>query len=270
MCELLGLSFDAPVTTDVSIHEFASRGHENPDGWGLAWYPDQSVAVIKEAIPWYSSKHTDFLESYSELRSKIYIGHVRHKTVGGPVTHADTHPFIRELNGREYCFAHNGTLLDLPSHFPLQRFRPIGGTDSEYIFCHLLDAIATELGDLDPESSWHWLHKKFLSMNLHGRMNILFSDGQSLFCYHDRGGYKGLNWRLMSGFIPHTKRLEDEEITIELDVAPATTGVVVATCPLGGTGWASFLPGELLVLREGRVQEKLGVDNFFTRAKKKP
>jgi glutamine amidotransferase len=253
MCELLGLCFDAPVAADITVHEFASRGRENPDGWGLAWYPDKSVALAKEAIAWQASRHTVFLESYPALRSTIYIGHVRHKTVGGPVTHADTHPFARELNGQEYSFAHNGTLSDLARAFPLRRFLPLGQTDSEHAFCHLLDAIATDLGDLQTEKSWCWLHAKLLSMNRHGRMNFLLSDGRSLFCYHDLAGHKGLTWRHLPGYTPQPSRLEDQDLKIELNAAPATRGMVVATCPLSGTGWKPVRPGELLVIQDGKL-----------------
>src|SRR6266436_4204484 len=125
MCELMGFSFAQPMIADFSIREFARRGEENADGWGLAWYPDRSLALVKEAVKWESSSYTDFLESYAGIRSPICIAHVRHLTRGKP-TRADSHPFAREWLGREYCFAHNGTL---PHAFglPLGRFHPIGG-----------------------------------------------------------------------------------------------------------------------------------------------
>ena len=55
---------------------------ENADGWGLAWYPDRSVAVVKEALDWRESPYSKFLESYARLRSPIYIAHVRHRSTG--------------------------------------------------------------------------------------------------------------------------------------------------------------------------------------------
>lgn len=67
MCELMGLSFARPISADFSIHEFALRSEENADGWGLAWFPDRSVAVIKEPLAWHESKFTRFLESYDRL-----------------------------------------------------------------------------------------------------------------------------------------------------------------------------------------------------------
>jgi glutamine amidotransferase len=135
----------------------------------------------------------------------------------------------------------------------LHRFRPLGQTDSEHVFCHLLDAIASHLGDLQTEKSWSWLHAKLLSMNRHGRMNFLLSDGRSLFCYHDLAGHKGLTWRPLPGHTPQPSRLEDRDLKIELDAAPATRGMVVATCPLSGTGWKTVRPGELLVVQDGKL-----------------
>ena len=87
--------FAKPIVADFTIREFARRGQDNADGWGLAWYPDRSLALIKEAVRWQASKHTGFLESYAGISSSILIAHVRHLTTG-VATHADTHPFARE------------------------------------------------------------------------------------------------------------------------------------------------------------------------------
>src|SRR5712675_2361452 len=93
MCELLGLSFARPLSADFSIRVFALRAAENADGWGLAWYPDRSLAIVKEALDWRESLYSRFLETYQGLRSEIYIAHVRHRSTSGTPTHADTHPF---------------------------------------------------------------------------------------------------------------------------------------------------------------------------------
>src|ERR1700722_17188201 len=102
MCELMAMSFEAPISADFSLKEFAARGEENPDGWGLAWYPDRSLAIVKEPLKWASSRYARFLETYPPLLSRTYMAHVRHKTVGDEPTHADTHPFAREMGGRDY------------------------------------------------------------------------------------------------------------------------------------------------------------------------
>ena len=58
MCELMGLSFARPIPADFSIREFALRCVDNADGWGLAWYPDRSLALVKEARTWRHSGYS--------------------------------------------------------------------------------------------------------------------------------------------------------------------------------------------------------------------
>ncbi len=256
MCELMGLSFARPVSADFSVRAFAARGEDNADGWGLAWYPDQSAAIVKEPRKWAASSFAGFLETYSHLRSTTYIGHVRHKTVGGPPTYADTHPFVRELHGRDLVFAHNGTLEGPLWDLPVRRFRPVGATDSERAFCLLLDRLADRIGPLEDEGHWRWLHEELLRLNRFGKMNMLLSDGSHLFAYHDANGYKGLTHRALV-LRPHcSRRLEDASLAIDLvddEGDEVDVGQVVATRPLGGEGWQPFRHGELIVFRAGRL-----------------
>src|SRR5262245_33590568 len=89
MCELMGMSFAKPVVASVSIQAFSERSADNADGWGLAWYPDHSLAMIKQPVQW-SVHHNKFLEHYPGLLSSMYVAHVRRKTTGHVLTHADT------------------------------------------------------------------------------------------------------------------------------------------------------------------------------------
>jgi glutamine amidotransferase len=253
MCELMGLSFARPISADFSIHAFAPRSDENADGWGLAWYPDRSLALVKEPVQWETSTYTRFLESYPRLLASIYIAHIRHRTTGGPPTHADTHPFRRELAGRDYCFAHNGTLLGF-LELPLGRYHPVGATDSERVFCYLLEEVAQRVGHLDDAGGWDWLHGRLAELNRGGKLNCVLSDGRRLFCYHDAAAYKGLAFRPVRMHDHERRRFEDPVLHVSLDgSAEVNHGFVVATCPLSNSGWHSFQAGELIVLEEGRV-----------------
>jgi predicted glutamine amidotransferase len=257
MCELMGLSFAEPVSADFSIREFALRSQDNADGWGLAWYPDQSLAIIKEPLSWQTSDLTTFLESYSRLISRTYIGHVRHRTVGGPPTHADTHPFSRELGGREYAFAHNGTLNFVSRPHGGGRFAPIGGTDSERAFCSLLAQIEGAYPPkpwLDTESEWAWLHARLVELNDFGKLNCILSDGRRLFCYRDAAGHKGLCWRKVYLQHKRARRLEDNTIGVKLSSENANQGYVIATRPLTSHEWQDFAPSELAVFESGKLR----------------
>jgi glutamine amidotransferase len=248
----MGLSFARPISADFSIRAFAQRGEENADGWGLGWYPDQSLAIVKEPVRWQASKYTTFIENYHAILSSIYLAHVRHRTVGGPPTHADTQPFRRELRGRDYCFAHNGTITSYDK-LPLGRFRPVGATDSERLFCALLAALERRKSDLDSEDDWRWLHAKLRVFNRRGTLNLLLSDGRRLFCYHDRTGHNGMVYRPIRVRNHETRRFEDEEIRLDLEGEAANHGLVIASHPLRGQGWQRIQPGELLVLAAGVI-----------------
>jgi glutamine amidotransferase len=281
MCELMAMSFERPVVARFALREFGPRSDENPDGWGLGWYSDRSLALVKEPVKWTESPTSRFLENTATVSSRIVLAHVRHKTMGGAPNHADTHPFSRELGGRDYCFAHNGTLDGLAWDLPLGAFQPIGDTDSERFFCHLLSEITKRGGRLDEPADWNWLHAKLSDANRFGKLNVLLSDGQRLFVYHDVNGWKGLNYLRMfgEGWSDHRRvdtahqpslepgkdlgmvggahpTLGNSSKSASEDPARGTAnhGVVVATCPLSSSGWHSFQLGELIVIDAGQVR----------------
>src|SRR5208337_2115149 len=146
VCELLGICSSTKIRPGRYFKVLRQRGQErsegggNPDGWGIALYPDEKgVQLIKEHIPAASSKLSEFLSTYERLCSKIFVAHVR-RASRGVVTYSNTHPFCRELRGREYAFCHNGTIRNI-RRFPFGRHRPVGKTDSEHLFCHILSFI---------------------------------------------------------------------------------------------------------------------------------
>jgi len=233
MCELLGLSYAKPISPAFALRQFGPRCERNPHGWGLAWYPDRALALVKEPVKWTDSKLSGFLATYAGLQAPIYVGHLREKSTGGTPTFADTHPFKREWAGRDYCFAHNGTLHRV-TDLPLGRFQPVGQTDSEHAFCHLLEAVANRGTHLDAEADWIWLHGQLSAINALGKLNCLLSDGLRLFAYHDQAGWKGL---------AHRKAL----------AAPGRSGFLVSSRPLGTGRWCSFQFGELAVFERGKL-----------------
>ena len=139
----------------------------------------------------------------------IFIGHVRFASCGD-VNLENTHPFTRRVNGSDFVFAHNGTLdkSRLATHgsagFPAE-----GSTDSELAMCVLLSWMARERFD----NGDYALVEQFLrELNDAGKLNLLFSDGKRLYCYHDTGGYNGLCWTHREApflpSLPSRRRLE--------------------------------------------------------------
>ncbi|MBD3404663.1 MAG: class II glutamine amidotransferase [Candidatus Lokiarchaeota archaeon] len=251
MCELLALNFGMETSLQITFRGFQKRGSCNPDGWGLAYYPDESAIIIKEPITSTQSKLATFVSKYSEIRGKIFIGHVRKASVGNKGCFKNTHPFTRELDGKQFVFAHNGTLRNHDS-LSSQYFTPIGDTDSEHSFCHLLSEYKDKIGSIQKREHFDCIHSILKAINERGNFNCIFSNGEYLFCYHDRDKYKGLDFVERIAPFGHVE-LVDDDWKVNLDEEKDTNqhGYVIATKPLTKEVWKSFESGELIVLRNG-------------------
>lgn len=239
MCELLGMS--AKHDTDVS-HSLAllrPRGGEigpHADGWGLAFYEGREARVFKEPVPAAESRCLAFIAEY-DYRSTIVIGHIR--KANPPEfgrTSANTHPFSRELKGRSWVFAHNGKLpgIDADPRFTLERFHPIGSTDSEHAFCLLLDRLAratdgSPLGAADVAAA---LRPPVEALCELGEFNFLLSDGMHLVAF--------ANTELHYVVRSCVERGCRQEV------------VLLATTALTDEAWLPIEPGRLHIFVEGR------------------
>ncbi|MGA2227644.1 MAG: class II glutamine amidotransferase [Syntrophobacteraceae bacterium] len=265
VCELLGISSSTKVRPGRYFKTFRRRGEElpegegNPDGWGIALYPDgRAVQVIKERIPAASSKLSEFLSAYEHLCSKIFVGHIR-KASRGIICFSNTHPFSREIGGKDYVFAHNGTIRSIRK-FSLGRYKPVGDTDSEHIFCYILNHIEDRgirgWTEEDLLAFWkfliainRWPTKDQTKPN---KLNILLSDGETLICYTDFYGI-GRLYRLI---LQVTGDVDSDDIDTsechEFKDGTAKSIGVIATRPVDqDKRWVSMEPGELCAIRNG-------------------
>jgi glutamine amidotransferase len=252
MCELLGMSFNQAVRPSLSFRGFRQRGKYNQEGWGLGFYPDKAAQIIKEPQKASESRLSEFIRDDPEIRSKLFIAHVRRGSLC-KVAYMNTHPFSRELKGKEYIFAQNGTLSSLEK-LPLGRFRKIGCTDSEHAFCHILNCV--EERDLIrwSDENLDWLTEKLREINDLGHFNCIFSDGEYLFCYYDQGGYSGLCFLHRRAPYGQVQLLdEDFEINLSEEKDPIQRGFIIATKGLTDEPWESFIPGELIVFENGKI-----------------
>jgi len=254
MCELLGLCFSRPIRPSISFVGFRRRGEVNRHGWGVAFYPDNSAQVIKEPINAGASELSNFLKDYKHMSSKILLAHVRHATIGSH-TRMNTHPFQRELGGRDWVFAHNGDLRgDLGRALPLGVYRPVGETDSEHAFCHLMELIRKRGIRKWGQDDYAWILAQLRRINRLGVFNCLLSDGERLFAY--RGSDEKRTLFFLNRVPPYGRvRLLDGDFSIDLDDSkgPAGFGFIVATRPLTDEAWMPVPPGQLLVFMDGKA-----------------
>jgi predicted glutamine amidotransferase len=114
------------------------------------------------------------------IKTLLAVAHVRKRT-RGPVSLVNTHPFVRELWGRQFVFAHNGTIKGA-RRLTLGRFRPVGTTDSEHAFCALLGAVAHEFDryPASPTALAEAVAAHGARIGRGGTFNFLMADGRQL------------------------------------------------------------------------------------------
>lgn len=264
VCEILAMSFNLPIKPKISFKGFRYRGKKNPNGWGIAFYPDKSAQVMKEPVEVGKSPLAKFLQNYDGIKTKIFIAHVRRASKGSK-SHKNTHPFSRELNGKEYVFVHNGNIENF-KNLSTGRFKPIGDTDSEHVFCHLLNWIEEQNISWD-KNSFNKLSNKLKELNKYGTFNCVFSDGEFLFCYSDKNSYNRLCFLHRKPSYGKIHLVNEElEVNLEEEKRQEQTGFIIATRRLTNESWEDFKPGELIVFKNGKMiySNKRNVGERFT------
>ena len=122
-----------------SFTGFATRAEEHKDGFGIAFFEGKGVRLFVDTHSARESPVAEMVRRYP-IKSENIVAHIR-KATQGRVALENTHPFVRELWGRYWVFAHNG---DLKGFAPRLHgaFRPVGDTDSERAFCWLMQELA--------------------------------------------------------------------------------------------------------------------------------
>lgn len=251
MCELLGLNFRYPVSASFSFRGFRHRSEKNAHGWGIARYDGAACQVFKEAGKAEDSRLAEFIRDYEAFQSRIFIGHVRDAT-RGEHNLANTHPFLRVIRGREIVLAHNGTLKKAPLPDEELAFCKVGDTDSEGILCALLTVLEQDGVLLDDFPAIEGILSGF---NQGGTMNLLFSDGDRLYCFKDRSGHNGLQLvERAAPFQPVSLKDEDWQVDFKEEKEPDQHGYVIASHPLTvDEPWIDLPPGALYVFQNGSL-----------------
>lgn len=270
MCELLALSTSGPTRLTFSLHTLASRGGatgSSRDGWGVAFYQGEDVALFREPLAAGDSPLVRYLETQGPS-TQLAISHIRHATRGA-VSFSNTQPFVRELGGRTHVFAHNGDLPGIESCKTLApgAYRPVGQTDSEHAFCALMERLRPLWTGADPPSldaRLALLASFAADLRALGPANFLYADGDTLFAHGHkrrqpdlgRPGPPGL-WMLQRHCPP-----EEPATAREAGVAIVQEerhALFIASVPLTDEAWQPLAEGDLVAVRQGALLATRGI-----------
>lgn len=254
MCQLLAMNCNVPTDIVFSFTGFAHRaGHTDThhDGWGIAFFEGVGVRHFVDHQAAITSPIAELIKHYP-IKSTNVVAHIR-KATQGQVALENCHPFVRELWGRYWVFAHNGDLKEF--HPPLDGpFRPVGNTDSEYAFCFLLQELRTQFGDEPPAlpALRAALGKLVRTVAGHGTFNMMLSDGHALFAHCSTK----LSY-VVRQFPFITASLSDEDLSVDFSqvTTPNDRVAIIVTEPLTtNEQWTEFSSGEMKVFIDGLPQ----------------
>lgn len=260
MCQLLGMNCNTPTDVTFSFRGFAQRGgrtDHHEDGWGIAFFEGTDDAVSSDKGLRHFVDHQPACESpVAELirrypiKSRNVISHIR-KATQGRVSLENCHPFVRELWGRYWVFAHNGDLKDFAPRLH-GSFRPVGTTDSERAFCWIMQELAKSHADVPSVGELSiTLGELAPQISRHGTFNFLLSNGQALWAHASTNLYYV---ERRHPFAHAT--LSDEDVTVNFaeQASPGDKVAVVVTAPLTTNEvWTAFASGELKVFQGGTL-----------------
>lgn len=251
MCQLLGMNANVPTDICFSFAGFHRRGgqtDEHKDGFGIAFFEDDGYRLFNDPQPAINSPIAKLVEEYP-IRSKNVIAHIR-KATKGQVSLVNCHPFIRELWGKYWVFAHNGDVANAEFSHPIF-YHSVGTTDSEQAFCALLDSLRVRFGETPPSLEELYFFLKEVTSNIakHGIFNYLLSNGDYLFA-HCSTKLSYIVRKAPFGMA----HLIDDDVSIDFRQHTSETDcvAVIATLPLtDNEEWTICNSGDLLVFHNG-------------------
>ena len=280
MCQLLAMNNAAPADFRFSFRGFCQRGGNtdiHSHGFGLSIYEGRGVRSFLDTLPASKSPIAKVIQSLP-IRTHNMIAHIRYATTGS-VSLENVHPFSRELWGIHFTFAHNGQVPKFDDSTPLEEqpllgkttiddlhYLPVGDTDSEAVFCAILNALKAEFADLPTLPILHGFLSRICREIIKGDedstiFNFLLGCGQyTLFAYSWPGRRPGSKvWNGLYYIVrsPPFQSASLIDVDYSIDFSKVTTPTdriaVITTKPLTDEeGWMEFKRGELLMFDQGK------------------
>lgn len=265
-----------PTDFCFSFSGFRLRGglcDKHADGWGLAIYQGRGLRCFVDDLPAAESPLAELVSRYP-IKTLNMMAHIRYATKGR-VCLENVHPFQREMWGILWCFCHNG---DVPKFSPSSsnhphvlgkadnlNFRPVGDTDSESIFCAILNALNTEFESPPTLPDLYDAIQRICKDIIQGEenesiFNFLLGCGQyTLFAYSWPGCRPGSDvWNGLYYTVRQppftTAKLADLDFSMDFSTVTTSTDrvAVIATKPLTtNESWVEIKRGELIMFDRG-------------------
>ncbi|MBC7657351.1 MAG: class II glutamine amidotransferase [Frankiaceae bacterium] len=270
MCELLAMSSRRSTQLNFSLQTLAAHSGSastTRDGWGVAFYQGNDVALFREPMAANDSPLVRFLQSQG-LSTILAISHIRHATRGA-LDLSNTQPFLREFAGRMHVFAHNGNLpgIDTAADMAFDRYRPVGTTDSEHAFCALLERLhgLWKIASTPPTVQERRSVVAAFAADLCklGPANFPYADGEVLFAHGHRRIQAATGRIVPPGLFLMSCHCPDPQEPVHANGVTVAPGfqemVLVASVPLSGEGWRPLDEGELVAVSAGRIIDGTGL-----------
>lgn len=273
-----------PTDFNFSFLGFAKRGgdtdkHEH--GWGLAIYEGRGLRTFHDSLPASVSRVAEFVATYP-IKTLNMMAHIRYATQGD-VSLENVHPFQREMWGINWAFAHNGEVPKYTNKrigdYPLlgqtnktdRFYHPVGDTDSEAVFCAVLNGLRAEFTELPTlpvlyETIQRFCHEIICGEEESTIFNFLLGCGQyTQFAYSWPGARPGSKvWNGLYYTIRRppfsTARLADLDYAVNFENVTTQSDrvAVIATSPLTvNEEWNEFKRGQLLMFDKGQGYSEL-------------
>jgi len=259
MCELYAASSAVAKKISFSLHEFRRHGGitgDHVDGWGLAFFNIGDLDIHREAKPAALSPKMDHVLKYHKP-SDMVISHIR-KATQGKISLENTQPFKMDRAGTSHVFVHNGNIDDVQKNVPISKYFPRGQTDSEHVFCYLMEKldILYQKGLPTLEQKISVIEETFNFITKFGPANFIYTDGEYLYAFANQR--KQADGKLNPPGLHYLER--DAKIDADKIKIPGLkmkgfrqNQVLLASVPLSDENWIACAKNQLIVVKFGKI-----------------
>jgi predicted glutamine amidotransferase len=249
MCRLFGLHAGTPVRATFWLLDApdssAAQSHREPDGAGIGVFDRDGQPVVHKQ-PIAAWQDAQFATDAQELRSAVFVAHVRYASTGG-LSVANTHPFTQD--GR--TLAHNGAFAGLD-----QVDRRLAGTganslvsgdtDSERMFALITAETRSHGGDVEAGivSALTWMAQSLPIYSL----NLLLATADTLWAlrYPDTNELHILQRQPPNGANGALDAASPRIHARSADLADQAATIIASEPMDDDPNWRAVQPGELI------------------------